>query len=343
MKRWLIFLSGVTIGVVGSLAILGHFKALEAVFRPKEVDVAPKPIEVVKLLFVGDIMPSRGVDKQMMAFSYDFPFEKLRGLLKNADVTFANLESPVTHGRTVQSGEMRFRTDPEFLPYLRRAGVSVVSVANNHMGDEGESGVRETLAHLAENGIVAVGAGTSSEAYTPRYVTVGSTTIAYIAENDTTPVPPSYCASDTLAGSACFDFWRLAEAIDEARAYADFVVISMHAGTEYTSVPNDIQRRFAHAAIGLGADLVIGTHPHWIQSREFYKGKWIYYSLGNFIFDQEWSRDTKLGLALEVDVVKASSTIVRMTHTIIRVDEFAQPRVATDEEAGDMYQYLELP
>ena len=80
----------------------------------------------------------------------------------------------------------------------------------------------------------------------------------------------------------------------------------MHAGTEYTRTPMPQQITFAHAAIDDGADIVIGAHPHWVQTIEKYKGKYIFYSLGNFIFDQAWSQETMEGLTLKITVSKTT-------------------------------------
>jgi hypothetical protein len=84
----------------------------------------------------------------------------------------------------------------------------------------------------------------------------------------------------------------------------------MHAGTEYTRAPNAAQIAFAHAAIDDGADMVIGSHPHWVQTVEKYKNKYIFYSLGNFIFDQAWSQDTMEGLTLKITLSKIGATPV---------------------------------
>ncbi|MDE2312447.1 MAG: CapA family protein, partial [Patescibacteria group bacterium] len=100
------------------------------------------------------------------------------------------------------------------------------------------------------------------------------------------------------------DASRLQTAIAAARAQCDFVIATMHAGTEYTRTPNEAQKKFAHAAIDDGADLVIGAHPHWVQTVEQYQGKYIFYSLGNFIFDQNWSQDTREGLVLKIQITK---------------------------------------
>lgn len=311
--------------------------------RPGENSTSAPSAETVKILFVGDIMPSRWVDRAMKQNGYDFPFQRVIPLLASYDIVFGNLESPVREGRTVNPGEMRFRTDPEFIPALARAGFQIMSLANNHIGDEGTVGIASTTEYLERSSIFWVGVGTTSSAYAPTILEKDGLHVAFVAGNDPSIVHPSYCAGGKHIGSACFDKTRIAEGLSVARAQADFVVFSMHAGTEYATSSNFLQRSIARHAIDSGADIVIGHHPHVIQERELYKGKWIYYSLGNFIFDQEWSRNTKLGLALGVEIAKNNASVLRLTHTIVRVDEYAQPRLATTEEAEDMYAFLELP
>jgi poly-gamma-glutamate synthesis protein (capsule biosynthesis protein) len=100
------------------------------------------------------------------------------------------------------------------------------------------------------------------------------------------------------------DVDKLKSSILNLKSNCDFITVSMHAGTEYTRTPNQKQIDFAHSAIDFGADLVIGHHPHWIQTIEKYKNKYIFYSLGNFIFDQMWSEETKEGLVLKIQISK---------------------------------------
>jgi len=339
MKKALFIVCGILLGYAG-------YMALEARFWPPDANLSQNTATgttTVSLLFVGDIMPSRWVDKQMQREGYDFPFAETTQMTQHVDLAFANLESPITDGRTIRAGEMVFRTDPEFVPSLARAGFDVVSLANNHTPNFGQKGLQDTFTHLQSNGIRTIGAGTTTNAYAPLYENVSGLRVAFVAQNDTLPIPASYCAGDTRLGTACFNIERLKQAISEAKTNADFVVFSMHGGIEYASSSNASQETYARTAIDAGADIVIGHHPHTIQNRELYNGKWIYYSLGNYIFDQNWSRNTRLGLALIVDVGKDSHRIERMKHQIVRVDHFAQPRFSTEEESADMFAYLELP
>lgn len=122
---------------------------------------------------------------------------------------------------------------------------------------------------------------------------------------------------------------RLKISLEDARSQADFVVVNMHGGLEYTRDPTPLQMEFSHAAIDAGADIVIGAHPHWIQKIEPYKGKYIFYSLGNFVFDQEFSAETKTGLALRIFLEKNGDTVKQKNielHPLI-IENYGQPRL----------------
>lgn len=122
---------------------------------------------------------------------------------------------------------------------------------------------------------------------------------------------------------------RLESALRLAREQADFVVVSMHGGLEYSRKPTELQTDFARRAIDQGADMVIGAHPHWTQGIETYRGKYIFYSLGNFVFDQEFSPETKTGLAIRVHLQKLGGTtqLERVELHPITIENYGQPRL----------------
>lgn len=334
MKRLL----ALTLGIA-----LGAFLIYSTLPKEPIEEPTPEKEERLELLFVGDIMPSRYVAKAMREHGYDFPFQHIATTTRSAGIAFGNLESPVLPGAIVRAGEMRFRTDPEFLPYLRDAGFDIVSLANNHAYDHGLNGITKTIEALRKNDITFAGVGIGDEAYRPTYITRGSTTVAFIAQNDPAPVRPHSCATNNSLGTACFNTAKLQSALEEASRNADFTVFTMHAGKEYTSEPEQKQIDIARFAVDHGADLVVGHHPHVIQSRENYNGKWIYYSLGNFIFDQSWSRNTTLGLMLRIEISAQSHEVLALHHNIIKIEEFARPRFADEEDIAERFSLLDLP
>lgn len=298
--------------------------------------------ETASMLFAGDVMPSRFVAVRMREKGYDYPFSSVKEMLSAADLAFVNLESPVTPGRTIQNGEMTFRGDPEFLPAMREAGVDVVSLANNHSPNMGADGLADTMRRLDERDIAHVGSGNAARAYAPVSYDLYGMRVAFIAQNDTDVVPPEYCAEAQSVGTACKDLARASSSIALARKFADIVVFTMHAGDEYTHEPNARQKALARAAIDAGADLVIGHHPHVVQRAEIYKGKRIYYSLGNFIFDQNWSRDTRMGLVVMAKIDRNTKKIVDFEHKVIRIDDYSRPTPATTNETAEILARLGL-
>jgi poly-gamma-glutamate synthesis protein (capsule biosynthesis protein) len=125
------------------------------------------------------------------------------------------------------------------------------------------------------------------------------------------------------------DAQKLTLAVQEAKKNADFVVVMMHGGAEYTRELTKLQKDFSHSAIDAGADIVFGAHPHWTQGVESYQGKYIFYSLGNFVFDQDFSEETKTGLAVQVSLQKEAgiTTLQDITLHPILIENYGQPRL----------------
>lgn len=299
--------------------------------------------EPVSLLAVGDISFSRGVEQTIIKVNnLNYPFAELGDFLSQADITFANLETPLTPGRVIQSGEMTFRSDPKMAEVLHDQGFDIVSLANNHTPNFGAKGLRDTFQYLDEAEVLYAGAGIDGQrAYAPVYLERGGLKFAFIAQNDSDVVPPSYRADTDRPGTAIMDEAELKKAIDEARPQADLVIVSMHSGTEYVPGPNSRQTKFARAAIDYGADLVIGHHPHVIQSVEEYQGKYIFYSLGNFVFDQSWSQDTADSLAVKFYFTKDG--LQGFSLYPLRMNRLAQPQTADEVSADRILKRLKLP
>ncbi len=304
-------------------------------------EIKPNSPPEVVLIAVGDISFSRGVERMVKKQNdINYPFEKIEAYLNSADLVFGNLETPITTGREIQTGEMIFRSNPGTEQALKRAGFSILSLANNHTPNFGEKGLKDTFNYLTETGISYVGAGeNSSEAYQPVYLEKKGITFAFLAYNDTDVVPVSYEATDIRAGTAFMRIDRMTAAVKEAKQQANFVIVSMHAGNEYTPQPNQSQLNFAHAAVDAGADLILGHHPHVVQTMEKYREKYIFYSLGNFVFDQMWSAETKEGLAVKINF--SPDKINNISFFPIVMENLGQPREATGSEAAKILSRLE--
>lgn len=260
-----------------------HPPTLDQIFGEDHSWTATLSAERVGVLVAtGDVIPARSVNFQTVKRgSFRWPFEKTADILKKADITLINLESPLVENCPLTNEGMVFCGDPGHLEGLIYAGVDVANLANNHLGNYGEEGIGSTINLLKKASILS--AGISG----PVFKDVRGLRFAFLGYNDV-GYPEKILA------------WaeeeRIISEISKAREKADVVIVSFHWGIEYTEQPTKRQRELAHLAIDSGADLIIGNHSHRIQPLEIYKGKLITYAHGNFVFDQMWSERTKQGV-----------------------------------------------
>ena len=267
--------------------------------------------EPYTILFAGDIMLTRGVAGKVERFGegdYTYPFVYITDVLQSADIAFANLEGPISSRGKNQGSIYSFRMEPKVIAGLTFAGFDVLSVANNHIWDWGSDALEDTLNILEVNNIIPVGAGRNyAEANTAKTVALGNTKIAFLAY--TNLMPQSLQAIKDAPGLSEFNFLAITERIKKAKAENDIVVVSLHWGEEYEPYPTASERETAHAFVDAGADLIIGHHSHVVRDVERYvpaldanRVGWIAYSLGNFVFDQNFSEETMRGLLLEATI-----------------------------------------
>ncbi|HEX7951358.1 MAG TPA: CapA family protein, partial [Candidatus Limnocylindrales bacterium] len=212
----------------------------------------------------------------------------VRNLIDGADLAIANFENPAPDRPRYHTSGTVFSADPALIDGLADAGIDYVSVANNHIRDAGGAGLLQTIANLKQDGIASSGAGKNlAAARRPSQFTVNGTTVAILAYD---AIAASYHATATRIGSAPLVASYVREDIKAARAAgADVVIVFPHWGTEYRSKPSAAQQALARTIIDAGADMIIGNHAHRAAAMEVYKGKPIWYALGNFVFDQTWS------------------------------------------------------
>lgn len=287
----------------------------------------------VTLAFAGDIMLDRGVKSSVIKnFNNDYSalFEKLE-ILKKSDIAFANLEGTASDKGKDGGSLYSFRMDPAVVPTLKGAGVSILSVANNHVGDWGRASYIDTLSRLKENEILYTGGGMNSlEAEQPAIIEKYGMKIGFLGFSDK---GPSWMkAKESEAGLLLADDPRFDEIIQNASKQVDYLVVSFHFGDEYKPKHNERQEFLAHRAVDNGAKLVIGHHPHVIEDTEVYSKKdctqsscasFIAYSLGNFIFDQSWSKPTMQGMLLEIKLNRDGSMTTKKD--IIQLNSAFQP------------------
>lgn len=281
------------------------------------------------LLFAGDIMLSRGVGARMAAKGdWTHPFHKVAEMLRSADLTFANLECPISDAGRERGHLYSFRADPRALEGLLFAGFDVVSLANNHAYDWGPEALLDTIQRLDKAGIRAVGAGANDrEAHYPVVVDLEGVRVAFLAYVSIEPRAAS--AGAEKPGVAWLDPEQVLADIRFARPLADILVVSPHWGIEYAPKPELWQVELARRMIDAGADFVVGHHPHVVQPFEEYAGGWIAYSLGNFVFDQK-PPSTRRGLLLKVTL--RGKRIVEVSTLPTVIEPTFQAAISTAEE-----------
>lgn len=281
------------------------------------------------LMFVGDIMMDRGVERSVNkngSGDYDYLFHRVSFLTK-ADIAFANLEGPISDKGVDKHNLYSFRMDPKSTEALVNAGFDMLSVANNHMGDWGREAFVDTLNRLTGASLAYVGAGfNQAEAERVKIIEKNGTKFGFVGFTD---VGPNDLAADgDRAGLVLASEESVVKIVGAAAKEADVVIASFHFGDEYKSEPSERQKKLAKLAIDSGAKIVVGHHPHVIQPVEYYKDGVIAYSLGNFVFDQYFSIETMTGGVLNVDffgkdILKVSTSTVSLNNFF--VPELNQP------------------
>jgi len=286
------------------------------------------PVET-SLVAVGDIMLSRHVGTKIRrAGDTTLPFKYTADILKSADITFANLESPFyDQGEPITEG-MVFKAEPDTIEGLIFSGIDIVSLANNHFGNQGNKGMRYTFDWLKSHNISYSGGGNLiSEAKKCTPIEKNGIKFCFLSYVDMTATgtPEIYTADDKYPGlNPYYDNTDIESDITAAKSEYDVVIISFHWGTEYQQKQNERQTSIGHRAIDAGASLVIGHHPHVIEPYEQYKNGYIFYSLGNFVFDQMWSEETKKG---EITKVYFKDKNIEKFEVIpITIYDYNQPR-----------------
>jgi len=278
---WILILAGVF--ALGAKIYLGP-----EVYFSERKHATPANSEIIKLAFVGDIMMDREVEKKILkegAGDFRFPFLNIASELSEYDFLFGNLEGPISSRGKNAGSAYSFRMDARVIGGLKFAGFDAMSVANNHSGDWGKEAFSDTLSILREANIIPAGATTSPEIFEIKGLKLGL--LAF---------------SDFPGLGIRADDEVVKKGVSWAKSAADLIVVSFHFGEEYKKEPSLRQIKLAKIAIDAGADLVIGHHPHVTQPVEKYVDSYIAYSLGNFVFDQNFSEETMTGLLLEVEI-----------------------------------------
>lgn len=262
-------------------SVLGEFesKVLEDVSP-----VSDQPRKT-KLLVFGDVMFDRDIRSYVDANGTAKLFEFVQKDISEADATLVNLEGPITENASVVSREnLQFTFAPHTASDLSNIGIRIVSLANNHTHNFGREGLRQTREYLGNADIAFFGDPYNEITNVATRYTLGATTISLVGYHQ-------------FENS---DITNILNVIKTEKETGNFVIFFPHWGNEYEKNASANQITKAEEVINAGADIVVGAHPHVIQNAEVYNNKPVFYSLGNFMFDQWFSEDVKYGLGLSL-------------------------------------------
>ncbi len=314
------FLSICLVGalVVGSGYLFLQSKAPEK-FSPSPLSIKT-PENPIEMLFVGDIMLDRTVRSTIERNGFNYVFNDIKVIFQNLDLAVGNLEGTVTSNQSLSLKNLKILkfTFPTSSPQnLKSLGFSGFSLANNHALDFGTDGLKETQNRLTAAGLFYFGTP-SNDASLSKSVSIKGQNVCFVGFH-------SLYNPDTTS---------VVNGIKSIKEQCNFTVVFAHWGEEYIDEENEAQENAGHDFIDAGADLVIGAHPHVVEPIEIYKNKAIFYSLGNFIFDQDFSLATRQGVTVRVTLsekeVKYHLIPIAMSrsHLYFPEKEFFQERMS---------------
>ena len=234
----------------------------------------------------GDVIGGFGVSGVVASMGSSL-FKSIAPTFEKSDFGFVNLESPLTTGGDAQGWkDVVIKGNPDLAPAMAKSGINVVTMANNHAGDMGDSGLLDSIEYCDQNGITVVGAGKDLKQARAGAVlkTDDGAKVAFLGFSDVLPVgyPATSTSPGTSPGRA--DLSAVKAAIKAAKKRADYVIVGWHWNFEYKRAPSYLEENEGKAAIDAGADIVFAHHPHLLDGVEAYHGGLIFYSLGNLVF-----------------------------------------------------------
>lgn len=295
---------------------------------------------VVHLLFSGDVYFSSHV---LTAYDnaggiHGVLAEAYRDEISRADIYMANQEFPFSdRGTPAPDKQFTFRVPPERVSMMHELGIDIVTIANNHTLDYGTDALVDTCTTLENAGIPYVGAGANMDrAKQLETIEVRGRTIGFLAASRVYP-DTSWVANSKKPGMVSgYDPSILLKEIEAAGEYCDYLVVYMHWGIERDEKPQEYQRTLGRQLIDAGADLVIGSHPHVLQGIEYYQGKPIVYSLGNFIFGSSIPKTALLRADVDLEQNQVNLSLVPGTSGAGFTKELTDPG-----KKAEFYQYMQ--
>ncbi len=294
--------------------------SLETIFDGRDATEGLSKDHIRTVIATGDVIPARSVNFQTLKYGdFLWPYRYTASYVKDADLTFINLETPLLKNCPTTSEGMIFCGSNRHIEGLLSAGVDVASLANNHAGNHGTSGVMETKALLEKVGIEVTGIKGAV------YKEIRGLRFAFLGYNDIGAPEESISWAQKE---------NIKKEISIARKNADVVMVTYHWGVEYRDQPDERQKELGHFTIDSGADIVIGNHPHWIQPIELYKGKLITYAHGNYIFDQMWSQKTREGVIGKY--VFYDTRLIDVEYSPLVINDYGQAKFAESTQKAEL-------
>lgn len=295
---------------------------------------------LIHLLFAGDILLSTHVTTAYdNAGSIDGVLgEGFRSEISRADIFMANQEFPFSdRGSAAPDKQFTFRLTPSRVSMMNEIGVDIVSLANNHSLDYGTDALVDTCTALDGAGIRYVGAGPNMDrARQLQTIETGGKTIGFLAASRVYPDPDWVANSKKPGMVSGYDPAILLEEIQKAEGICDYLVVYVHWGIERDEEPQEYQRTLGKQIIDAGADLVVGSHPHVLQGIEYYNGKPICYSLGNFIFGSSIPKTALLRADVDFEQGTTALSLVPGTSAAGYTRELTET-----EEILEFYRYFQ--
>lgn len=239
--------------------------------------------EKTTILLGGDVMLGRGVNKKAIDIGdFSFPLKGVSDLFVASDTVLVNLESPLVEGCPISNEGYIFCADPRMVDTLVAGYVDIVNLSNNHIRNFGQKGIVDTKNILSSKDISHVGLGD-------------------FATKELNGIVFGFLGFDyTFSDITEKDI----DLIKSSKERCDVLIVTVHWGEEYKAIHNSKQERIAKIMVKNGADIIAGHHPHWVQDTQVIDGKPVFYSLGNLVFDQMWSEQTKKGMLVKLNFEK---------------------------------------
>ncbi len=274
----------------------------------------PRERQPIKLLALGDIMLGRAVRTMYEKNGQNYLLGSASELFSGNDIIWTNLEGPTLYNPPITPvNGMAFAFTTSSLAILKNANINFLNLANNHGLDQGRKGFEEAQKILRENNFMFMGDPAKIGAASVATTTVNGRELALLGFN------------------ATWQTFKPEEAVKLIRemksSSSRLILVMIHWGEEYKLIHNAEQEKIAHALIDAGAEVVFGHHPHVVQDIEKYNGKYIFYSLGNLLFDQWFSKETQEGLAVEMSILDENISYRLLPYRSARsaVTELSEP------------------